>query len=68
MCHMRDTADTGTVSQCNSVMQCHTRDAADISRMVSDKRSPPIFVQRSTLETHKYGKNNAGFSYRPPEP
>ena len=43
------------------VKMCHTRDpAADISQMVSDKRSPPIFVQPQRLK-HKYGKNTAGF-------
>ena len=47
------------------VKMCHTRDAAaDISQMVSDKRSPPIFVQPQRLK-HKYGKNTAGFSYKP---
>ena len=46
------------------VKMCHTRDAAaDISQMVSDKRSPPIFVQPQRLK-HKYGKNTAGFSYK----
>ena len=45
---------------------CHTRDryygdTADMSRIVSDKRTPPIFVQDQRLK-HEYGKNIVGFS------